>query len=257
MNDIGYKEIFYILLLVLPTLLINRSLNIDLNKKIVISIVRMTIQLSLVGLYLQYIFDLNNSILNLSYMLLMIMIAAASVIHSTGFSLKRLYAPIFISIVLPNVCMILFFNGIVVRLEHVLDARFVITIGGMLLGNVLSGDIVGLTTFYRGIAANRKRVNYDLALGATRFEATKPYLRDAIKASIMPTVASMATLGLISLPGMMTGQILGGSVPMEAIMYQIAIMIAIYVARYANIYGALLLSQKTMFNKQDQLIPDM
>lgn len=257
MNEISYKEILYLLLLVLPTLFINKNLNIGINKKIVTSIIRMSIQLSLVGLYLQYLFDLNSKILNLCYMLLMMMIAAASVIHSTGFSLKRLYAPIFISILLPNLFMILFFNGIVVRLENVLDARYVITIGGMLLGNVLSGDIVGLTTFYRGIAANRKRVNYDLALGATRFEATKPYLRDAIKASIMPTVASMATLGLIALPGMMTGQILGGSVPMEAIMYQLAIMVAIYVARYANIYGALLLSQKTMFNKSDQLMLDM
>lgn len=257
MNTISYREIAYLLLLVVPTLFINKSLNIPMNRKIVTSLVRMTVQLSLVGVYLQYIFDLNSKLLNMCYMLIMIMIAAASIIHSTGFSLKRLYVPIFISIVLPNVFMILFFNKIVVGLENFLDARYVITIGGMLLGNVLSGDIVGLTTFYRGIAANRKRVNYDLALGATRFEATKPYFRDAIKASIMPTVASMATFGLISLPGMMTGQILGGSVPMEAIMYQIAIMVAIYVTRYANIYGALLLSQKTMFNKQDQLIPDM
>lgn len=254
MNTISYIGIAYLSLLIIPTLIINKRLNIKMNKQIIVSIVRMVIQLSLVGVYLQYLFDLNNEILNVCYMLIMMLVATISITRTTGLKLKRLYFPIFISIALPNVLMVLFFTKLVINLENILDARFVITIGGMLLGNVLSGDIVGLTTFYKGISANRKRVNYDLALGATRFEATKPYFRDAIKAAIKPTVASMATIGLVALPGMMTGQILGGSVPMEAIMYQISIMIAIYVTRYINIYGALILSQNTLFDKKDQLI---
>jgi len=149
---------------------------------------------------------------------------------------------------------VLFFNAVVINLDHVLDARYVITIGGMLLGNVLNGDIIGLTAFYKGIEENRNRVNFDLSLGATRFQAIKPYLKDAITASIKPTVASMATIGLVALPGMMTGQILGGSVPMNAIMYQIAIMLAIYVTRYINIMGAIMFSQNMMFDKKDQLL---
>lgn len=254
MNTISYMGIFYLSLLIIPTLIINRSLNIKMNNQIVISLARMIVQLSLVGFYLQYVFDLNNSLLNIAYMIVMMIVATFSIKKSTGLHLNKLYLPILISMALPNFLMVLFFNTYVINLSNVLDARYIITIGGMLLGNVLSGDIIGLNTYYRGISDNINRVNYDLALGATRYQATKPYFKDAITASIKPTVASMATIGLVSLPGMMTGQILGGSVPVDAIMYQIAIMIAIFVTRYINIYGAITLSQKMMFDSRDQLV---
>ena len=258
MNDsISYLGIAYLALLIIPTLFLNMQLKISMNRQIIISVVRMIIQLSLVGLYLQYIFDLNNSFLNIAYMLVMILVAAISVTNSSGLKLKRLYLPLFLSMVAPNLFMVFFFNYFVIDLNNIFDARYVITIGGMLMGNVLSGDIVGLTTFYKGISSNKNRVNYDLALGATRFQATKPYLIEAVKVSITPTVASMATIGLVALPGMMTGQILGGSVPMEAILYQIAIMIAIYVTRYVNIYTAIGLTQNMMFDPRDQLIMEV
>lgn len=254
MDTINYLGIFYISLLIIPTLFINSKLDIKMNKQIVISIIRMIIQLGFVGVYLQYVFDLNNPILNISYMIIMMIVATFSIKKSTGLKLKKLFLPIFISMAIPNFFMVLFFNSFVIDLSNILDARYIITIGGMLLGNVLSGDIIGLTTYYKGISENQDRVNYDLALGATRYQSTKPYLKEAISTSIKPTVASMATIGLVSLPGMMTGQILGGSVPLDAIMYQIAIMIAIYVTRYVNIYGAIVLSQKIMFDSKDQLI---
>lgn len=254
METISYLGLLYLALLVIPVLLINSKLEIKMNKRILISMARMTVQLSLVGLYLQYIFDLNNPILNLGYLVLMMVIASFSVTNSTGLNLKRIYFPILISMMIPNIVLLFFFNAIVIDLNNVFEARYMITIAGMLLGNVLNGDIVGLNTFYKGVKDNEKIVNYDLALGATRFQALKPFFKDAIVASIKPTVASMATIGLVSLPGMMTGQILGGSVPREAIMYQIAIMIAIFVTRYFNIFGAIALSQRLMFDKNDQLI---
>jgi putative ABC transport system permease protein len=254
METISYLGLLYLALLVIPVLLINAKLEIKMNKRILISMARMTVQLSLVGLYLQYIFDLNSPILNLGYLVLMMVIASFSVTNSTGLNLKRIYFPIFVSMMIPNIVLLFFFNAIVIDLNNVFEARYMITIAGMLLGNVLNGDIVGLNTFYKGVTENEKIVNYDLALGATRFQALKPFFKDAIVASIKPTVASMATIGLVSLPGMMTGQILGGSVPKEAIMYQIAIMIAIFVTRYFNIFGAIALSQRLMFDKNDQLI---
>lgn len=253
MDKITYMGIFYLSLLIIPTLMVNRYLGIKMNKKIVFSVVRMILQLSLVGIYLQYIFDLNNSFLNLLYLLVMMIVASISVSYSAELKVTKLFLPILISMAIPNLFMVLFMNHVVIDLQNIFEARYVITIGGMILGNTLNGDIIGLTAFYKGISENKKRVNYDLALGATRFQATKPYLKDAITASIKPTVASMATIGLVSLPGMMTGQILGGSVPIKAIMYQIAIMMAIYVSRYINILGAIILSENTMFDKKDQL----
>jgi putative ABC transport system permease protein len=180
--------------------------------------------------------------------------AAHSIIESSKYRLKELFVPIAISIIIPNFIILLFFNMFVIKLNNIFDARYLITIGGMVLGNVLKGDIIGLMTYYNGIKDNYNKVNYDLALGASVFQATKPYLKKSIQVAIKPTISTAATMGIVSLPGMMTGQILGGSLPVDAIMYQIAIMIAIYVTRYSNILFAILLTKNKMFDKNDQLV---
>jgi putative ABC transport system permease protein len=224
-----------------------------MNKRIIISVTRMIIQLSLVGVYLQYIFDLNNNLLNVIYIIIMMLVASVSITNSTKLKKRKLYFPIFISMALPNLFMVLFFNKMVINLNNIFDARYIITIGGMLLGNVLSGDIVGINSFFKDIDENKNVINFDLALGATQIQSIKPYVKNALTASITPTVSSMATIGLVALPGMMTGQILGGSVPLEAIMYQIAIMIAIYVTRYINILSSVYVSNRYIFDKKGQM----
>ncbi len=257
MTSITYLGIASLLLLVIPTLIINLRLNININRALIISLIRMVIQLSLVGIYLQYIFDLNSTLLNISYIIVMMGVATFSIIHSTSLRLKHLFLPIFTSMLIPNLIILIYFNSFVIRLDHIFEARYMITIGGMLLGNVLSGDIIGLQTFYQGIKDQKDRVYYDFALGATRFQAIKPYLKRAISASVKPTIASMATIGLVALPGMMTGQILGGSVPLHAIMYQMAIMIAIFVTRYFNILLSILFSLPLVFDERDCLKSDI
>ncbi len=256
MDNISYYGVFLLSLLIIPILFVNKWLDIKLNKSIVISLIRMVVQLSIVGLYLQYIFDLNNPILNCCYMLIMMAVATISISNSTNLKLRFLFGPIFFSMVIPNVLMLLFFNTFVIKIDNVLEAKYIITIGGMLLGNVLKCDIVGLMTFYKGIKETKETVYYDLALGANLFEATKPHLKKAIVATIQPTISTMATVGLVSLPGMMTGQILGGSVPMTAILYQIAIMIAIFVTSYFNSLGAILFSKRVMFDERDMLVEE-
>lgn len=254
MEQISYFSLLLITLLVIPTLFINRFLEIRLNNQILISIARMFIQLFVVGLYLQYIFELDNHLLNLLYILIMEFIATYNTLKATIIKNHKLLGPLFLTVMVPNLFLILFFNLVLLELDSLLPARYVITIGGMLLGNVLNGNIVGLNTFYNGISHNREILNYDLALGATRFQACKPYVKEALTITIKPTVASMATLGLVALPGMMTGQILGGALPSEAIMYQIAIMVAIYLNRYFTIIGGLVIFLFFLFDCNDQLL---
>ncbi len=255
MNDsISYLSLCYIAVLIIPTLFMNKKLGIGLNKKILISLTRMIVQLSLVGVYLQYMFQLNNPFVNIAYVLLMVVVATLSALNSAKFSVKLLFTPLFFSMLIPDLFMVLFFNTVVLGLPNPLDARYLITINGMLLGNILNNDVVGMQNFYRGVKNNKNGINYSLALGATRLQAIRPYINSGIVASISPNIASMATMGLVSLPGMMTGQILGGSLPFEAILYQIGIMFAIYVTRYFSIYLGIMLSQKRMFDDKDNLV---
>ena len=114
----------------------------------------------------------------------------------------------------------------------------------MLLGNSLTSNIVALQNIYS--AFEQRKVEYEgrLALGGTPFQAASPFLAEALKKALAPNLASMTTVGLVSLPGMMTGQILGGVTPMLAIKYQLVILIAIFAMSSISLTITLNLSLK-------------
>ncbi len=253
-EEVSYLSIASLLILIIPVLVINRKLRIGLNKEIFYAIARMVIQLSLVGLFLQSIFRLNNPFLNLAYLLFMIMVASFSAARSCNFQLFKLFIPLFLAFILPNVIVLLFFNAFVISLDHLFNARYMITIGGMLLGNCLNGNIISVNRFYQAIKQNKNEYYYSLSLSTNKIEALRPYFKDAVLASINPTIASIETIGLVALPGMMTGQILGGVLPLTAIKYQIAIMIAILIARYFSAILAIIFTSFQAFDENDVLI---
>lgn len=213
----------------------------------------MIVQLTFVGIYLQYLFKFNNSLLNFTYFIIMIAVASFSILHSANFKIVKFLIPIFLSVLIPQVLMLLFFNKYVANIENIFNAKYLVPIGGMLLGNSLKGNIIALNSFWESIRENVKTYMYDLALGASRYQALKPFVTKSILAATNPTIASIATIGLVALPGMMTGQILGGSVPLVAIKYQIAIMIAIFIAQFFSSLLAIFFSSKLGFDSYDMI----
>jgi putative ABC transport system permease protein len=97
----------------------------------------------------------------------------------------------------------------------------------MILGNCMTGIALGLDTLTTSLVSRRAGVEAQLMLGATRQEAVAPVTRQALRNALMPTINSMAATGVVSLPGMMTGQILSGVPPAEAVKYQILVMFLI------------------------------
>ena len=112
--------------------------------------------------------------------------------------------PLFFAFIVPNVVVLLFFNTFVVRLDNIFNAQYMIPIAGMLLGNSLSGNIICINNFYRAIKENQNEYFYALSLSGSKIEALTPYFKNALSASVNPTIASIETIGLVSLPGMMT-----------------------------------------------------
>ena len=216
--------------------------------KVAISVIRMTVQLLFVGLYLQFFFDFNNPWLNSLWVLVMITVADISIVRHAGLSFRQLALPLFVALLAGTAIPLFYFVGVILFGSDLLEARFVIPIGGMILGNCLRADIIGVRKFYSSIRQGNKAFLQQLAEGATLSEATRPYLRDALNEALAPTIATMATIGLVSLPGMMTGVILGGSDPSLAVMYQIAIMIAIFTGTTITMLLAIILSRKTAFD---------
>ena len=235
------------LILIVP-ILINMFFRLGLFRSMLSAVVRMSLQLILIGIFLKYLFQYNYAWLNSLWLLIMIVVAAHNVVTKILVSMGKLIAIVFFALMISTVSILLLFNWLLLDLSNVLDARYLIVIGGMLLGNSLRSDIVGLDNFFRSIKRNENRYLYRLASGATQIEALVPYFRNSLVSAFQPTLATMATMGIVFLPGMMTGQILGGVSPILAIKYQIAIMIAIFASTALTVVLTLLFGLKICFN---------
>ncbi|MBD3316565.1 MAG: ABC transporter permease [Chitinivibrionales bacterium] len=226
-------------------------------KKTVVGIIRMSVQLFLVGIYLRYIFELNNPFVNGAWLVIMISVATANVLATASLNKKRLFPFIFIGIFLSTIGMLTLFVFGAITPRPLYDARYMIPIGGMLLGNCMRGNVISLERFLSGIRNNRKEYMSSLFMGATTAEAGKPWVRRALSAALAPTISTMATMGIVSLPGMMTGQILGGAHPMTAIKYQLAIMISIFAATSLSAWLNLFLCTRVAFDDYGMLREDI
>jgi putative ABC transport system permease protein len=123
---------------------------------------------------------------------------------------------------------------------------------GMILGNTLNGVSLGLVSFTEAMVARRDEVETLLALGATRREAAQAPIRHAIRTGMTPIINAMMVVGLVSLPGMMTGQLLSGVDPIEAVKYQIVIMFLIAAATSLSTVLAVLLNFRRLFTRDHQ-----
>jgi len=246
--DISYTSLLFLLILLAIPLIFFRIYRIRLLKSSIIAVLRMAVQLFLVGIYIIYLFELSNNLVNILWTLVMITFATFSVIRSTELNLKKFILPTFLSMLFGVMIVLLYINGIVINIENIFDAKYLIVIGGMLIGNSLRSNIIGINNFYQGIKRNENRYLYTLSAGATRSEALIPFFRTSISDALKPTIATMATMGLVFLPGMLAGQILGGSDPLVAVKYQILIMVAIFVSSFITIGLAIVLTVRNCFD---------
>lgn len=248
-NDISISSLLIFSALLALPVLVSFKMRLHMHKEIIFGAISMSAQLFLVGLYLKYIFQINNLWLTMTWFSVMLIAANISIIKKAYLNWKKMFWPIFIGNSFSTTLVLLPFMLLLVREDPIYDARYWIPIGGMILGNCLSGNILALERFYSLIDKNKDVYLSYRSMGATNNEAIMPFASEAIKASLGPMSARMMTIGIVSLPGMMTGQIIGGVVPLVAIKYQIAIMFAIFVSLSVSVYINIILSAKFAFDE--------
>lgn len=221
------------------------------------ALVRMTVQLLLVGAYLHVVFMGNQLWLTGLWLLVMIFVADLSIVRGCGVPIRRFLVPMLIALATGTAIPLLYLTGVALQRSNLLDAQYAIPLGGMILGNCLRADIIGLKSFYHSLRHNECAYLQALAQGASLQEAIRPFLRDALRDALAPTIATMATIGLVSLPGMMTGVILGGNAPMTAVKYQIAIMLAIFSGTAITVVLGILLTVRQSFTPLGTLCDDV
>ncbi|PTN07260.1 ABC transporter permease [Mangrovibacterium marinum] len=250
--DISIGGIIAGLLLLAPVMLVVWQLKLGFNKKLLLAVGRMLLQLGFVAVYLIYIFKLDNPLVNIAYVFMMVFFAALSGIKNSAMRLRRFLWSTFVAMLLPTLFTLIYFNLFVTRLSNIFQANIFIPIAGMMLGNILKSNIVALKSFFNQVKTQEKVYQYLLAAGASRREALQPFFKEAVRTAMAPNMATMATVGLVSLPGVMTGQILGGSDPSLAVKYQIMVMLIIFFTGLASILLQLLFAIRRCFDQHDQ-----
>ncbi|MGI9526219.1 MAG: ABC transporter permease [Weeksellaceae bacterium] len=251
--DISYLQLFMGYAFMLIPFFFFWYYKTGLVKDTLIAIIRMTIQLLLVGVYLDYIFDLNSIYVNLLWVFIMTIIASYTIVRRSNLKLKVFFIPIFFSGLISIAITDAYFLGFVLKLDNVFDARYFIPITGMLLGNTIKNVIISLDSYYKRLDEEQNLYRWYLANGATRKEALLPFMRDALRTAFNPLIATTAIVGLISLPGMMTGQILGGSDPNTAVKYQIMLLITIFTSAMMHVVLTIYFSNNMAFDNFNNL----
>jgi putative ABC transport system permease protein len=252
--DISWLDlsIGYILLSV-PLFIFHRY-KTGLVKDTIIAFLRMALQLFLVGLYLDVIFKYNSVYINVLWLSVMIIIATFTAIKRSEIKGYRFIVPIGGSLMVSMGLISFMFLIVVLKPDSFFNAQYFIPITGMIIGNCMERIIIALNSYYSTLNKEHEVYQYYLANGANRKEALKPFFSDALKKSFNPLIANTAVIGLIALPGMMTGQILGGSSPNVAIKYQILLMLCIFIASVMSVFLSLKWSTKFFLDDKENIV---
>lgn len=226
--DISYFGLALTLLLLLYPLLIFSHLKLKLSRQLFSSFARMIIQLALIGLVLELIFKQMNPWLTLGWMLVMLSNAIFTLKTRLKLSTKIILPVLIMSLAATSLIIMPWIILLAIKPTPLHSPYFLIPIYGMVLGNSMNSCALALERFESGLTDNWKIYYTRLSLGASLWEAVLPPFRKALQTSLMPQLMTIASIGVVSLPGMMTGQILGGSSPLVAIKYQMMIMISIF-----------------------------
>jgi putative ABC transport system permease protein len=209
-------------------------------------------QLLLVGLVLQWVFSRSSWYVVIGLMIFMVIVAGVSAVQRTERRFPGMWADSILSMWASSWMVAAVALFLVVDVEPWFTPQYAIPLLGMILGNTLTGISLGLDRFSNELVERRNEVEGLLALGATRWEAARGSVRTAVRTGMIPILNSMMVVGIVSLPGMMTGQLLAGVDPIQAVRYQVVIMFFIASATGLGTVGVVLLAYRRLFNARHQ-----
>lgn len=250
--EIQLASFLLIYLLLLIVLFVMKSCKIHQSKLLIVASIRMTVQLVLAGYILTYIFKNPRPVFTIAYVGMMTVFAIYRVLKKNPGLSRNFQLMIALSMSVSGIGVLLFFVAAVVG-ESILNPQYVIPVSGMVMGNTMTGVALGVKSFQDRMKDQGERIEALMNIGAHPRTILLPFVRGAIETALLPTLNSMVGMGVVSLPGMMTGQILSGTLPMTAILYQIAIMAAICAAVCLSCFGALYLGFRTLWNEHFQI----
>jgi putative ABC transport system permease protein len=240
-------------LLILVNVALSVALRLALARSLLVASLRMVVQLLLVGLVLEWLFRQDHAPLIVLLALLMAAIAGVSAVQRTRHRFPGIYWDSLLAVMASSALVTALALAGIIRPDPWYRPQYLIPLVGMVLGNTLNGISLALDRLMEGLHSRRALVETALAHGASRWEACREPVREAIRVGMIPTVNSMMVMGLVSLPGMMTGQILEGAAPAAAVRYQIVIVFMIASAAALGVVAVVILGWLRLTSADHQL----
>lgn len=254
---ISNSQLLLTIILVFITGLISALLQLGLLKPLLWGTIRAFVQLTLIGYVLNYVFQWNTLWVIVPLLLLMSLIASR---EATRRITRIPYNPgvsTFLSLTASTFVVGIIVVVLIIGPEPWYSAQVMIPIFGMLFGNSMNAVALSLDRMYSEIHAHIEEVEQLLSLGAAPWEAVIPYIRKAVSAGMTPTINSLMVVGLVSLPGMMTGQILAGMNPQSAVRYQFVVLVMMASCVAIGCLMIVLMSYRKMFNPDGSLVEEL
>lgn len=239
------------LLFIAITILISMWQKLGLSKEIAIGTVRSAVQLLLIGYVLQFVFNARNPVFLLLILCSMIAVASWNA-GSRGKGLQGIHWRIAIAITITEASTMALLLGL--RIIET-TPQYIIPMSGITIGSAMIVSGLFINQMIREVDASKGEIEALLSLGATTRQAIHEPLKRSVKASMIPTIDGMKTVGLVQLPGMMTGMIVAGANPVEAVRYQILIMFALVSSAALTSIVLSLISYRLWFTEGDRLKP--
>ena len=252
---ISLIDLLIALLFVGVTAMVSYWQGLGLERDIAIGTVRTFVQLLTVGFVLQRLFDASRWYWVVAALAVMTTVAGYNAMKRQSGAKQGLFAVMTAAIATGGAITLILVIGVVLRVRPWYQPQYVIPIAGMIVGNSMTGAALVVNRFSSELTLRRSEVEASLALGATSREAAAGALRESLRAAMMPTINSMMTVGLVQLPGMMTGQIISGVSPLDAVRYQVVVMLMIAAATAVTAMTAAFGTLGVFFTPAQQLSP--
>jgi putative ABC transport system permease protein len=252
--ELSYFQVALAALLILINGAVSVLLRLDLERRLLVAAMCTVVQLLLIGLVLEWVFRMDRWYVVLTMMSIMTLIAGVAAIQRTQIRYPGIWLRSVVATWASSWLVAALALGAIVQVRPWYTPQYAIPLLGMILGNTLNGVSLGLDRLGGELSGKRDQVEALLSLGATRWEAARQPIQQAVKTGLIPTINAMMVVGIVSLPGMMTGQLLAGTSPVEAVKYQIVIMFLIASGTALGTVSVVLLSYRRLFNEDHQFL---
>lgn len=253
--SLSYWDLAFASIFILINGAISVAFRLGLAKKLLIVTTRMVVQLSIVALLLKAIFAISSPWLTALVALVMGLLAGREIWARQDKKISGIwgYSIGAGSMMIAGLLVATIALSTQVQPDPWWNPQFALPLFGMILGNTMTGVSLALDNLTTTLNREQRALEARLLLGKTRWQAMLPFVRIALRAGFMPIINAMAAMGIVSLPGMMTGQILSGVDPAEAVKYQILILLLIGGATGLGVISATIVSAFRLSDERDRL----